>query len=113
MSDNDLNIAYQEICRLKSMLEEAGIPHRMDRLFDGWHIKYPGPIIICSVIEHRFSTGHRSDRLEIRGLLNVEERRIESTVGFLTADNVFARIRADWERRRERGSKMESGRKTV
>lgn len=101
---------YQEICRLEKMLSDADIPHVLDRHFDGWHIYYPGKSgrVICSVIEFTGSFGYRQDKLEIQGLLNKEERKYDSVVGYLSAENVFDRIKADWERRKKRDSKMES-----
>ena len=106
-----LNPKYQAICQLEAMLSEAGIQHRIERLYDGWHIVYPDyeKKCVCSVIEHCGSMGSSRDRLEIRGLLNKEERKFDKVVGYLTAENVFSRILTDWERRQKRDSKMGSG----
>lgn len=101
---NQLKDDYQEILKLHEMLEEAEIPHAMLRKLDGWQIGYPAlePITgrVCSVIEHRYSYGAREDLLEIMGLLTAEEEQWDSVCGYLTAENVFARIRAHWEERR-------------
>ena len=100
-----VNKDYQEILRLNQMLIDAEIPHVMEQYLDGWIVLYPGEPRICSVIEHQMSDGHLSDRLEISGLLNKEERRFGTTIGWLTAENVFDRIKRDWERRKKRDSK--------
>lgn len=100
-----LNIAYQEICKLAAMLELAKIPFSIDRAKDGWRIVYPshgGRRIVCSVIEYTGSYGAKRDLLEISGLLNKDERKYDTVVGFLSADKVYARIEADWERRKKR-----------
>ena len=104
MDDKELNSSYQEIIRLENMLTDANIQHRIERVRDGWHICYPdyGDHCICSVIEYKSSFGANQDRLEIRGLLNKEERKFDTVVGYLTAENVFERIRRDWERRKNR-----------
>ena len=98
------NPAYQEILRLASMLENAGIEHVMERKFDGWHLMYPDmdDRCVCSVIEFTGSYGASMDRLEIMGLLNAEERKYASVCGYLTAENVFNRIKSDSERRKKR-----------
>ena len=96
-----LDQKYQEIIRLERLLSVAGIRHRIERCFDGWRIAYPDDETkcVCSVIEHRASMGSSRDRLEIKGLLNKEERKFDQVVGHLTAENVFSRIRTDWDRR--------------
>ncbi len=102
--NEDLNIRYQEICKLEAMLSEAEIPHYIERCFDGWQIIYPQKREkpVCSVVEHRASIGSANDRLEIMGLLNKAERKLDQVMGHLTADNVFDRIERDWERRQRR-----------
>lgn len=104
MYKQELNSSYQEIIRLENMLTDADIQHRIERDRDGWHICYPdyGDLCICSVIEYKSSFGAKQDRLEIRGLLNKEERKFDTVVGYLTAENVFERIKRDWERRKKR-----------
>lgn len=111
-----LNKAYSEICRLEAMLSEAAIPHRIARCLDGWQIVYPdeatGPTV-CSCVEHGSSYGSARNLLEIRGLLNKAERKFDTVVGHLTAENVCDRIRRDWERRQARGAKVEPGNKDL
>ena len=93
---------YKEIFRLKEMLEKANIPFEFKEHHDyrnGYQILYPadGEINRCSVIEHSFSYGNKRDLLEIMGLLTDEESEYDSVVGFLSAENVFERIKKDYE----------------
>ena len=71
-------------------------PITMKEFMDGWQICYPVDFPIekrvVSVIEHYGSYGHAQDTLEIMGLLTDEERRYDSVVGSLTAQDVFDRI---------------------
>ena len=110
MNEQPANEAYQEILRLKEMLDTAGIPSQIHRVRDGWHIAYPcnGEKRRCSVREFSGTRGCTKDRLEIFGLLNAEERKYDDRVGHLTAENVFDRIKRDWERRKARRAKVES-----
>ena len=107
MSEQPANEAYQEILLLENMLTMAGIPHVMERALDGWHVIYPeaGKRMVCSIAEFRGTYGAARDQLEIQGLLNKAERKYDSVVGFLSAEKVFARIQADWERRKKRNRK--------
>lgn len=104
MNELPANEAYQEILRLDKLLTEAEIPHDIERAGDGWHIYYPAMKgrVTCSVVEFTGTYGYRNDLLEIQGLLNKAERKYDTVVGFLSADKVYARIEADWERRKKR-----------
>ena len=104
MSEQPTNPVYQEILRLEEMLKDAGIAYQIDRVRDGWHIAFPcnGEKRKCSIREFSGTRGCAKDRLEIAGLLNAEERKYDDRVGWLTAENVFDRIKRDWERRRKR-----------
>jgi len=103
---------YKEIFRLKKMLEDAKIPFDWitnfgyskkqikylkkiaPDLIDHYHIIYPykGDGQVCSVIEGFGTYGAEEDKLEIMGLLTLEERNNDCVVGHLTAENVFERI---------------------
>ena len=94
---------YNEIFRLKEMLEKAKIPFVFRNCYDGYQICYPknnDPYAcekgifdrVCSVIEHEGSYGHGRDELEIMGLLTSEEAMNDEVVGYLTAEDVFQRI---------------------
>lgn len=92
---------YNEILKLKAMLEEAGIVFdfypRKD-LDGGYQICYPANTgRACSVVEGALTYGGVCDRLEIMGLLTKEERKDGIVKGWLTAEDVFARIKKHWE----------------
>lgn len=90
---------YNEIFKLKAMLENAGIQYEFRPCFDGYQICYPSAKDrICSVIEQNFSYGSEKDKLEIMGLLTPEEKECDEVVGYLTAENVFERISKDWNK---------------
>lgn len=93
---------YKEIFKLKEMLEKAKIPFVFKEYNDfrnGYQILYPADGIEnkCSVIEHKFSYGHQQDLLEIMGLLTDEELKYDNVAGFLSAENVFERIKKDYK----------------
>lgn len=101
-----------EIERLHNMLTDAGIEHEwVDRqsLFDvrrhsdlnwGWQIIIyrPDGERLVSAIEgfgsHGYGLeGEQGDSIEIMGLLTPEESESDSVRGWLTADEVFRRIK--------------------
>ena len=112
---------YKEIWKLHQMLTEAGVRHlfvdREERLFPkheieslrsrafwqdidwGWQILIydESGNRLVSAVEGFGTHGESSDRIEIMGLLSPEERKCDSVVGWLTAENVFARIRHHME----------------
>ena len=96
-----LNTDYREILKLHAMLAEHNIIHVVRRSFDGWQVCYPcarpDENCIIDAIEHRGSYGRESDLLEIMGLLTPEEEEYDSVAGFLTAEDVFERIKKHWE----------------
>lgn len=90
---------YTEIFRLKKMLEDANIPFRFCWHSDlmGFQLIYP-PVDnsrdrLCSVVEHASSYGSNKNLLEIKGLLTAAEAEYDTVAGYLTADDVFERIR--------------------
>lgn len=97
---------YREILRLKKMLEDAHVQFEFRKQQNGGHIYsvdfdyYWGNG--WSVIEHDGSYGRERDLLEISaGLMTEEEkfREKDDVLGYLTAEQVFARI-LDFENRR-------------
>ena len=91
---------YNEILRLKGMLEKEKIPFVFSKVFVGYHIEYPASTgRVCSVIEHDYSYGREKDLLEIQGLLTKKEyKETQDTVsGQLTAEKVFQRIEKNWK----------------
>ena len=98
---------YNEIFKLKSMLEENHIPFEWlehNDLRNGYQICYPEEDgkRVCSVIEHSFSYGNEKGLLEIQGLLTADEEECDSVLGNLTADDVFQRILSHWEGTKEK-----------
>ena len=92
------NPRYQEILKLDKMLTEAGIPHTLDRFFDGWRVCYPVRMNrVCDAIEHHCNYGREADLLEMMGLLTHEEEERDRVVGHLTEEDVFGRIKKHWE----------------
>ena len=93
---------YKEILKLKEMLEKAGIPFEFSDMWGGYHLCYPNnKTTVCSVIEHDGSYGREQDLLEIMGLLTDEELQDDDVVGFLSAENVFERIKKHYELKHE------------
>lgn len=96
---------YNEIFKLKAMLEEANIPFQMGKgVSGGYHIQYLGKYnqgkVVCSVIETPTSYGIEDDLLEIQGLMTKEEiqREQDDVLGYLTAEDVFDRIYNDYNK---------------
>lgn len=105
-----------EFNKLVKLLDEANIPYeRYDSLnisedssLDIYRIHYPKhQHLVCSCIFGRGTYGSYEGLLEIMGLLTPEESEHGSVVGFLTAENVFERIRKHWEevQKNEKGEK--------
>lgn len=102
----ELNDKYKEILRLQKMLADNNIPHVIRRNFDGWQVCYPvcRPSYKCvmDAIQTSGSYGREQDLLEIMGLLTPEEEEYDDVAGYLTAENVFERIKKHWEENREK-----------
>jgi hypothetical protein len=90
--------SYDEIFKLEAMLKAEGIPFICHRLSDmrGFQICYPedGENRVCSVILHSGSYGRGAGLLEIMGLLKPDEEQCDDVAGYLTAEDVFERIKA-------------------
>ena len=95
---------YKEIFKLKKMLEDAKIPFDFFEAdpdmrtlipeWEHWHINYPNrEKRIISVIEGIGTYGEADDKLEIMGGLTEEEAENDDVAGWLTAENVFERIK--------------------
>lgn len=88
---------YNEINRLHQMLLDAEILHEFSPRMGGHHIIYSrNGQRVCSAIEHDYSYGHEYDTIEIMGLLTDEEAERDIVVGWLSAADVFNRIKADY-----------------
>lgn len=95
---------YKEIFKLKQMLEKEKIPFDFtcesypESNFIHYRLEYPNKYKhdgtrVISVVEGIGSYGREMDRLEIMGLLTPEEAERDSVAGWLTAEDVFKRIR--------------------
>ena len=108
----------KEIFKLKRMLEKANIPFdyienfgydpRLKSVYpdimEHYHICYPssGDDRVISVVEGLGTYGREQDRLEIMGGLTPYEQfeyGPDGPIGFLTAKNVFRRIKKDYDER--------------
>ena len=99
---------YKEIFKLKQMLEKEKIPFDFTAKSypelekTTYHLEYPKKYKVdsdrvVSVIEGSDSYGGEEDKLEIMGLLTPEEAERDSVAGWLTADEVFKRIKKHYE----------------
>ena len=95
-----LNSNYKEIFKLKHLLDINDIPYEIEMgYFNGAVIAYPDNVnTICSAIEHDGSYGKHYDKIEIMGLLTEEEQKYGEVIGYLTAEDVFSRIKTHYER---------------
>lgn len=100
----DPNINFAEMDKLEQLLVEADIPYEKSRVFGGKQIQYPckGEDRVCSVILHKGSYGREQGLLEIMGLLTDEELECDTVAGYLTADDVFGRIKKHFEEKGEK-----------
>lgn len=97
----------KEIKRLKAMLEREGIPFEwceQEPITGNAHIYYPDSDnrCKCSVVQGWCTYGGEDNLLEIMGLLTEKEHNINSVVGWLTAKEVFDRIKKHWKRRKKK-----------
>ena len=105
-----LNNKYTEILKLDKMLDEAEIPHTLERSMDGWQVCYPDvDNCVADAIEFYGSYGSEENLLEIMGLLTPEEAEHDSVLGHLTAENVFERMRAHYEATKTEKGGAENG----
>ena len=109
---------YTEILKLKDMLEKANIPFTFTDDFWGvnkrnerektnpyfaelYRNKYPAYQIrlgdLADVIQHDGSYGNEQDLLEIMGGLTEKEKKEDSVLGYLTAEEVFKRFKYCYE----------------
>lgn len=79
-----LNNNYKAILNLDRKLTYKHIPHELIRMFDGWQICYPNANDkILDVIEHYWSYGRETDRMEAYGY------GIDDGKGYLDVDAAF------------------------
>lgn len=95
----NVNLNTIEIFRLANMLKHANIPFKFleDRFYNGYRLYYiVNRELVCSVICTDISYGHEQGLLEICGLFTKEELQMDYVKGFLTAQDVFDRIKNHW-----------------
>lgn len=105
-------VTYKEIFKLKVMLDKANIPYEfLDRSFidyENHKLKYPSYQLIVyepngertrliSVIQGYGTFGQEKDLLEIMGCLTAKEEKEDSVRGYLTAQEVFKRIKKNYK----------------
>lgn len=108
-----MKVNYTEIFKLKVMLDKENIPYTfLDRSFIDYEkhelqypfyqiivyepIEYEEPIRLISVIQGHGSYGENLDLLEIQGCLTNKEEEQDSVKGYLTAKEVFKRIKKQY-----------------
>lgn len=112
-----LSQKYKEIFKLKKMLEDAKIPfdfYERDAEikaiipeWEHWHINYPSKKdCVISAIEGTGTYGAEEDKLEIMGGLTEEEAKHDTVEGWLTAEDVFERIKKLEKRRKLKMKKV-------
>jgi len=85
-----------EITKLAILLAKANIPFEITSCNDAPQICYPQKAPrVCDAVCHKFSYGGEEGLLEILGL--VSEPEIDSVEGWLTAEEVFERIKTHYE----------------
>lgn len=93
-----LNEGYTEILRLDKLLSEAGIPHTLRRIYDGWQVIYSvDEVRVADAVQHNFSYGASANLLEIMGLIMPDDDTCDTVKGWLTAENVFERMKNHYE----------------
>lgn len=91
-----IEIDYTEMVKLELYLQEAKIPYRIDYVIGMPSVQYYGHSneLVCDTICHSGSYGYEKGLLEIMGLTS----NYDSVEGWLTAREVFERIREDWDK---------------
>ena len=110
-----MKVDYKSIFKLKTMLDDANILYEfLDRsIAIGNIIKYPfyqiivyvpytedleEPERLISVIQGYGTFGNQSDLLEIQGCMSRDEMNADSVLGYLTAEDIFKRIRKNYHK---------------
>lgn len=90
---------YNEIFKLKELLEKRNIPFEFKNFHDGYQIiiKNKNNFRIVDAIENNYSYGAEEDLLEIMGGLTEEEEEFDSVLGWLSSEEVFKRFKYCYE----------------
>ena len=100
---------YNSIFRLRDMLDKEHIPYEfLDRSYDvlNYHHTHYQIVVnkpksterLISVVEGNYTYGGEGDLLEIMGCLTKEEYKQDSVVGWLSAEEVFKRIKKNYKK---------------
>lgn len=98
-------MATLEIERLKAMLDEANVPYVADYRLSSYMGNDGCQIIInnknnerlCDAIQFYGSHGYENNLIEIMGGLTEEEEQEDTTLGWLSAEEVFKRFKYCYE----------------
>ena len=94
----------KEIDRLAFLLERDDIPFEREEVstvpgIELTRIQYPcDKDFVCSAIQGTYSYGGKMNLIEIMGLLTPKEEEQDEVVGYLTADEVYERIKKHYKR---------------
>lgn len=90
---------YNEIFKLKELLEKENIPFEFKNIYDGYQviIRNSNKFKLADAIEHNFSYGNEEDLLEIMGGLTEEEEEFNNVLGYLSSEEVFKRFKYCYE----------------
>lgn len=90
---------YNEIFKLKELLEKGNIPFEFKKLYDGYQviIRNSNKFKLADAIENKYSYGVEEDLLEIMGGLTEEEEEFDSVLGGLSSEEVFKRFKYCYE----------------
>ena len=90
-----------EMTKLITLLLNSDIPFDLTTDSEGNQhnqVWYPSrDNAVCDVICHKYSYGGNDGLLEMMGLLTDEEGEDDDVIGWLTADEVYRRISADYK----------------
>lgn len=86
----ELDWSPDAITKLAGMLYEAGIPHEMKKIHDGYGIWYPdAQHSKGDVVKHSGSYGHKLNLLEAYGFDINKKKCGDDVIGYLTAEQAF------------------------
>jgi len=98
----DVNPEYSAILELDKKLTEAGVPHELERMLDGWIVCYPASALnrrVGDAIQHCGSYG------AFHGLMEVYGFGLKEPDGWCGVDEAFEYFRQAHEKALERKEK--------
>lgn len=100
INKKEKNNMYNEIFKLKELLEKENIPFEFKNFHDGYQIiiKNKNNFRIADAIENEYSHGSEEDLLEIMGgVTEEEEEEFGGVLGWLSSEEVFKRFKYCYE----------------